>query len=68
MRSNMPIGGFKRRLTGLEFRHISLPNDEEKAALNEVIVYLNSLAVRKVNGDPNVQFEIDAVNGFLKTN
>lgn len=64
----MAIGSFKRRLTGLEFRHSTLPSDEEKAALNEVIVYLNSLAARKVNGDPSVQFEIDAVNDFLKTN
>lgn len=64
----MATGSFKRRLTGLEFRHSTLPSDEEKAALNEVIVYLNSLAARKVNGDPSVQFEIDAVIDFLKTN
>jgi hypothetical protein len=61
----MAIGNFKSRLTALEFRCSSSPSDEEKAALNEIITYLDSLAARKVSGDPYVQQEIEDCCSFL---
>ena len=58
----------KARLSKLEEKHPSHLSEEQTAAFNEIISYLDSLAKRKACGDIGVQIEIETVNQFLKAN
>ena len=57
---------FYKRVLKLDAARQSTPTQVEREALAGIIAYLDALAARKVNGDPFVQAEIEAVNKFLR--
>ena len=57
---------FYKRVLKLDAERQSKTSPMEREALTEIIAYFDALAARKVNGDPYVQAEIEAVNKFLR--
>ena len=56
-----------KRLSSIQAKIPSKPSPEEKAAFNELMSYLDSLAARKANGDKTAQAEIEAVSALLSS-
>ena len=62
----MKYRSFDKRVSKLDAARQSTPTLVEREALAGIIAYLDALTARKVNGDPYVQAEIDAVNTSLR--
>ena len=62
----MTYRSFDKRVSKLDAARQSTPTQIEQEALADIIAYLDELAARKVDGDPFVQAEIEAVNTFLR--
>ena len=62
----MTHGSFYKRVSKLDAERQVETSPIEREALAGIIAYLDALAARKVNGDPYVQAEIEAVNTFLR--
>ena len=61
----MKYRSFDKRVSKLDAARQSTPTLVEREALAGIIAQLDALAARKVDGDPFVQAEIEAVNTFL---
>ena len=57
---------FYKRVLKLDAERQVETSQMEQEALAEIFAYLDALAARKVDGDPFVQAEIEAVNKFLR--
>ena len=57
---------FYKRVSKLDAERQSKTSQMEQEALTEIIAHLDALAARKVDGDPFVQAEIEALNKFLR--
>ena len=62
----MTYRSFEKRVCKLDTMLQSKPTQVEREALANIIAHLDALAARKVDGDPFVQAEIEAVNKFLR--
>ena len=56
-----------KRLSRIQAKVLSKPSPDEKAAFNELMSYLDSLATRKASIDKTAQDEIEAVSALLSS-
>ncbi len=64
----MSSQALSRRLKAVKSRIPLTVEPEQEAALQYILVYLDTLAYRKQTGDPTAQAEIEAVSAFMKSN
>ena len=57
----------RKRLSSIQSKVPRKPSPEEKAAFDELMAYLDSLAARKASGDKTAQAEIEAVCPLLSS-
>ena len=56
-----------KRLSSIQTKVPSKQSPEEKAAFNELMSYMDSLATRKASGEKTAQDEIEAVSALLSS-